>query len=114
MKARFNVCPHCEFHYPLPAPERVRLLLDAGTFEERDRGLVAGDPLRFEGYAERIEKAREKTCLDDALVSGTGEIGGRRVAFAAMDFRFIGGSMGCVVGVRMEVMWMDAMRMEAV
>lgn len=74
------------------------LLLDAGTFEERDKGIVAGDPLGFEGYAGRLKAAREKTGLDDAILSGAGEIGGRKVAFAAMDFRFIGGSMGTVVG----------------
>lgn len=100
LRARFNVCPHCEFHYPLSAPERVRLLLDAGSFEERDRGLVAADLLGFEGYPEKVEAARRKTGLDDAVLSGAGEIGGRRVAFAGMDFRFIGGSMGSVVGER--------------
>ncbi|MEW6637968.1 MAG: acetyl-CoA carboxylase, carboxyltransferase subunit beta [Actinomycetota bacterium] len=98
MRARFNVCPNCEFHYPLPARERVRLLTDKGTFEERDADLVSGDPLRFEGYAERAAKARKKTGLGDAVVIGIGEIGGRRAALAVMDFDFIGGSMGSVVG----------------
>ncbi|MCA1688060.1 MAG: acetyl-CoA carboxylase, carboxyltransferase subunit beta [Actinobacteria bacterium] len=100
LRARFNVCPHCEFHYPLSAPERIRLLTDLGSFEERDRGMTAGDPLRFEGYADRLEGARKKTGLDDAMVNGAGKIGGRRVALAVMDFRFIGGSMGSVVGER--------------
>ena len=98
LAARFNVCPHCEFHYPLSAPERIRLLTDRGSFEERDGGLLADDPLGFEGYGERLEKARRKTGLDDAVLSGVGSIGGRRVALAVMDFRFIGGSMGSVVG----------------
>ena len=98
LAARFNVCPHCEFHYPLPAPQRVRLLTDRGSFEERDGGLIAGDPLGFEGYEERLQKARKKTGLDDAVLSGVGSVGGRRVALAVMDFRFIGGSMGSVVG----------------
>ena len=96
--ARFNVCPHCEFHYPLSAPARLRLLLDRGSFEERDNGLLADDPLGFEGYDERLAKARRRTGLDDAVVSGVGNLGGRRVALAVMDFRFIGGSMGSVVG----------------
>ena len=100
LRARFNVCPHCEFHYPLSAPERIRLLADRGSFEERDGGMTAGDPLRFEGYAERLRGARSKTGLDDAVLSGTGAIGGRQVALAALDFRFIGGSMGSVVGER--------------
>jgi acetyl-CoA carboxylase carboxyl transferase subunit beta len=98
LRARFNVCPHCEFHYPLSAPERIRLLTDGGSFDERDKRMTAGDPLRFESYAERLKGARKKTGLDDAVVSGVGKIGGRRVALAVMDFRFIGGSMGSVVG----------------
>ncbi|WP_420821113.1 acetyl-CoA carboxylase, carboxyltransferase subunit beta [Rubrobacter indicoceani] len=98
LRARFNVCPHCEHHYPLPATDRVRLLTDAGTFRERDYGLRTDDPLGFEGYAERLEKARKKSGLNDGLVSGTGEVGGHAVALAVMDFRFIGGSMGSIVG----------------
>ena len=95
---RFNVCPHCEFHYPLSAPDRVRLLADSGSFDTRDEGMLAGDPMGFEGYGEKLAAAREKTGLDDAVLSGTGRIGGHPVAIAAMDFRFIGGSMGSVVG----------------
>jgi acetyl-CoA carboxylase carboxyl transferase subunit beta len=98
LRARFNVCPHCEFHYPLSAPERIRLLTDAGSFEERDGGMTSGDPLRFEGYEGRLSRARDRTGLDDAVLSGVGRIGGRPVALAVMDFRFIGGSMGSVVG----------------
>jgi acetyl-CoA carboxylase carboxyl transferase subunit beta len=98
LSARFNVCPNCEFHYSLPAPERIRLLVDKGTFEERDAELTAGDPLGFGGYPDRVEKARRKTGLAEAVVSGVGSIGGRRVSLAVMDFRFIGGSMGSVVG----------------
>ena len=100
LRARFNVCPNCEFHYPLPAPERVRLLTDAGSFEERDGGILADDPLGFEDYRQRLQKARAKTGLDDAVLSGTGAIGGRRAALAVLDFRFIGGSMGSAVGER--------------
>jgi acetyl-CoA carboxylase carboxyl transferase subunit beta len=100
LAARFNVCPNCEFHYPLSAPARIRLLTDAGTFEERDGGLLADDPLGFEDYGQRLDKARGKTGLDDAILSGMGAIGGKPVALAVLDFRFIGGSMGSVVGER--------------
>ncbi|MCA1716229.1 MAG: acetyl-CoA carboxylase, carboxyltransferase subunit beta [Actinobacteria bacterium] len=100
LKARFNVCPHCQFHFPLSAPERVRLLADEGSFSERDAGMTAGDPLGFEDYPEKLEGAREKTGLDDAVLSGVARVGGHPVALAAMDFRFIGGSMGSVVGER--------------
>jgi acetyl-CoA carboxylase carboxyl transferase subunit beta len=100
LEARFNVCPHCEFHYPLSAPERIRLLTEPGSFEEHDGGIDAGDPLGFEGYAGKLRDARESTGLEDAVLSGIGEIGRHRVALAVMDFRFIGGSMGSVVGER--------------
>jgi acetyl-CoA carboxylase carboxyl transferase subunit beta len=75
-------------------------LTDAGSFAERDAGMVSGDPLEFADYKEKLEKARKKTGLDDAVVGGVGQIGGRSVALASMDFRFIGGSMGSVVGER--------------
>jgi acetyl-CoA carboxylase carboxyl transferase subunit beta len=99
-EARYNVCPNCEHHYPLAAPERVRLLADSGSFEEWDGGMVAGNPLGFEGYEERLEKARRRSGLEDAVLSGGAAIGGRPVALAVMDFRFVGGSMGSVVGER--------------
>ncbi len=76
----------------------MRLLTDRGSFEERDGGMFAEDSLGFEDYGEKLERARRKTGLDDAVLSGTGAIGGRRVALAVLDFRFIGGSMGSVVG----------------
>lgn len=100
LRARFNVCPHCEHHYPLPASDRIRLLVDAGTFRERDYSLISDDPLGFEGYAERLEKTRKKTGMGDAVMSGTGEVGGHWAALATLDFRFIGGSMGSIVGER--------------
>lgn len=98
LSARFNVCPHCEFHYPLPARSRVRLLTDSGSFEEIDGNMSATDPLGFEDYEERLEGARRKTDLEEAVLSGVGNIGNRRLALAVMDFGFIGGSMGSVVG----------------
>jgi acetyl-CoA carboxylase carboxyl transferase subunit beta len=100
LRNRYNVCPHCEFHYPLGAPERIRLLTDANSFEERDAGMVSGDPLEFEDYEQKLVKAGKKSGLDDAVIGGVGKVGGRPVALASMDFRFIGGSMGSVVGER--------------
>ncbi|CAN5604525.1 hypothetical protein BH24ACT21_BH24ACT21_11890 [soil metagenome] len=98
MSARFNVCPNCEFHYPLAARSRVRLLTDPGSFEEIDGNMSASDPLGFEDYEERLEGARRKTDLEEAVLSGIGGVGERRLALAVMDFGFIGGSMGSVVG----------------
>lgn len=75
-------------------------MTDSGSFEERDAGMTAGDPLEFEDYEDKLHKSRKKTDLEDALVGGVAHIGGRPVALASMDFRFIGGSMGSVVGER--------------
>ncbi len=92
------MCPNCEFHYPLPARSRIRLLADPGSFQETDGNVSASDPLGFEDYEERLEGARRKNELEEAVLTGTGSVGGRRLALAVMDFGFIGGSMGSVVG----------------
>ena len=92
------MCPNCEFHYPLPARSRIRLLADPGSFQETDGNVSASDPLGFEDYEERLEGARRKNELEEAVLTGTGSVGGGRLALAAMDFGFIGGSMGSVVG----------------
>lgn len=98
LAARYNVCPNCEFHYSLKAGSRIRLLTDSGSFQEIDGALSASNPLDFKGYSERLKSARKKTNLEEAIMSGVGRIGERRVALAVMDFGFIGGSMGSVVG----------------
>ncbi len=84
--------------------ERIDLMIDAGTFVERDAGLEAVDRLGFHDdrpYAHRLEASRIKTGLRDAVVWGTGDIEGHRVAIAIFDFRFMGGSMGAVVGEKL-------------
>lgn len=78
----------------------MRLLADTNSFTERDTGMTAGNPLGFEGYEERLQKARRKNGLEDAIVSGEATLGGNPLALAVMDFRFVGGSMGSVVGER--------------
>lgn len=96
-----KVCPKCGFHYQLTAQERVDSLLDAGSFEEMDADLKSADPLSFVGtksYRESLDSSREKTGLNEAVLSGAGKLGGRPVVLAVMDFRFIGGTMGSVVG----------------
>lgn len=95
-----NVCPNCGHHLRISAEEYVELLIDSGTFEELDDGLRAADPLRFRDlkpYRDRIAVAEAKG-KSEALLSGTGELDGIPVALAVMDFSFIGGSMGSVVG----------------
>jgi acetyl-CoA carboxylase carboxyl transferase subunit beta len=96
-----EVCPSCGHHYRLSGEAWLELLLDPGTFEEQDKGLRSADPLRFRDskrYAERIDSSMRKTGLDDGAMTGTGSLEGRRVELGLFMFRFMGGSMGSVVG----------------
>ncbi|MFM2105510.1 MAG: hypothetical protein RL338_542 [Chloroflexota bacterium] len=96
-----RVCPACGHHFRLGARARLDQLLDHGSFVERDAGLASVDPLGFvdsKPYPERVAAARTTSGLADAAVWGTGALDGRRVAICVMDFSFMGGSMGSVVG----------------
>jgi acetyl-CoA carboxylase carboxyl transferase subunit beta len=96
-----RVCKYCGHHFELTAPERILLLADENAFDELDAGLESGDPLEFAAaktYVESLEAAREKSGLPEAIVTGRARIGGKPVVLGAMDFRFIGASMGSVVG----------------
>jgi acetyl-CoA carboxylase carboxyl transferase subunit beta len=95
-----SVCPRCAFHFRIGARERLDMLFD-GAWEEFDAGLVSSDPLGFQDkrpYADRLRAGKAKTNAYDALVSSIGEMGGRRAIIGAMEYAFIGGSMGVVVG----------------
>jgi acetyl-CoA carboxylase carboxyl transferase subunit beta len=95
-----SVCPKCAFHFRIGARERLDTLLD-GPWEEFDQGLVSSDPLGFEDkrpYAQRLQAGKAKTNSLDALVSATGTLDGRRTIAGSMEYAFIGGSMGVVVG----------------
>jgi acetyl-CoA carboxylase carboxyl transferase subunit beta len=101
LEKAMGVCPSCGHHFRLSAGARLAQLLDEGTFEERDPGLVSVDPLSFvdqKPYPDRIAAAQLATGLRDAAVWGIGRIEGQRVAILVMDFAFMGGSMGAVVG----------------
>lgn len=97
-----QVCPKCHYHFRLRAHERIALLVDQGSFTELDADLVATDPLRFASqtqvYAEKLAQERKKVGINDAVVTGSATIEGQALALAVMDFHFIGGSMGSVVG----------------
>lgn len=96
-----QVCPTCGHHFRIDAEQYVALLMDEGSFEEIDAGLRSGDPLSFKDlkpYTERLRAAEKKVGRLDAVLSGVGTVDGLPVALAVMDFRFIGGSMGSVVG----------------
>ncbi len=95
-----SVCPKCSFHFRLTARERLELLFDA-AWEEFDRGLVSADPLGFKDtkpYAARLKDGHAKTNCFDALITAVGPMGGMPTVVAAMEYGFIGGSMGVVVG----------------
>jgi acetyl-CoA carboxylase carboxyl transferase subunit beta len=96
-----NVCTKCEHHFRLGARERIELLVDKGSFHERDATLTSGDPLGFtdsKPYPERIAAAQTKSGEKDAIITGEATIGDNPVILAVMDFEFMGGSMGAVVG----------------
>lgn len=98
-----GVCPKCGYHFALNAKERIDLLIDLGTFKERDQDLVSVDPLKFKGpktYKEKLHSDQKSTGLRDAVISGEGNINGHPVMIAVTDSRFIMGSMGSVVGER--------------
>ena len=95
------VCPVCDYHFRINARTRIAQLFDDGSFEEMFSEIKPTDPLEFvdtESYKDRLKKANEKTGLNDAVVTGVGLIKGNKVAAAIMDFDFMGGSMGSVVG----------------
>lgn len=95
------VCPVCDYHFRISARERIKLVIDEDTFEEQFSNIKGVDPLNFvdtKPYYQRQEEAHQKTGLDEAVVTGVGNIDGQRVAIAVMDFDYMGGSMGSVVG----------------
>ena len=103
-EARLNVCPECDYHFPVPARERVRQLLDADSFEEWFPDLQPCDALGFVDripYAQRLAQEREKTGMPDAAVVGKGFLRGRPVVLGITDFSFMAGSMGSVVGEKL-------------
>ena len=92
------VCPLCGHHFPIGARRRLRMLLDRDSFDELNGGCVSADPLAFPEYREKLVKARERTGLGEAALTGTGRIGGYACAMGALDGRFLMGSMGAAVG----------------
>ena len=101
LERTLRVCPHCGYHFPLRARERIGQLADAGTFVEEDADLRSADPLEFfdlRPYRDRLAEAEVSTQLGDAMVIGQAKIERRDCELAVMDFRFMGGSMGSAVG----------------
>jgi len=100
LESNLHVCPKCQYHFRMNAKERLELLLD-GRWVEHDAGLSSIDPLHFEDtrpYANRLKENQKKLGMKDAILTAEGLLNGRPVICCSMEFRFIGGSMGAVVG----------------
>ena len=93
-----RICPHCGYTFRISVQERLALTIDMGTFLEMFKGIETQDPLNFPGYRKKLTLMREKTGLDEAVVTGTALIKGEKVALGIMDSNFIMASMGTVVG----------------
>jgi len=101
LDATFKVCPHCGKHFRIDAKTRLSQLFDDGQYEVFGCNLISTDPLKFidlKPYAERLKNARRETGLQDAILNGKGRLNGRTVIISALEYRFIGGSLGAVMG----------------
>ncbi|HJT24160.1 MAG TPA: acetyl-CoA carboxylase, carboxyltransferase subunit beta [bacterium] len=94
----YKVCPKCGYHYQLSALERLYLTVDSGSFQEYDEKLDSKNPLGFPEYEEKVKRGQEKAKMTDAVITGLGKIAGEPASIAIMDFQFMGGSLGSVVG----------------
>lgn len=93
-----RVCTQCGYHFTISSLERLQSILDEGSFQEIDTGLDSVDALGFKGYLDKVKAYQAKTGLKEAVVTGRGNIDGTALLLAVMDFRFLGASMGSVVG----------------
>jgi acetyl-CoA carboxylase carboxyl transferase subunit beta len=101
LDANLNVCPKCQKHFRLDARTRLSMLLDNSEWEETETNLGSTDPLTFvdtKAYRDRLRKAQKETGIQDAIINAEGSLDGRAVIASAMEYRFIGGSMGAAVG----------------
>lgn len=96
-----KICPQCHYNFRISARERLDLIVDEGTFEEWDAELQAENPIDFPGYEEKLTKLREKTGLNDAIVTGRATISGNPLVVGVMDSSFLMGSMGTIVGEKL-------------
>src|SRR5918998_5357576 len=101
LEESLQVCPHCSHHFRVGARLRLANLYDEGKYEELDAEVISTDPLEFtdtKPYKERLEQARRSSGLPEAVINARGRVGGHPTLVAAMDFSFLGGSMGSAVG----------------
>jgi len=113
MERNAHVCPRCQFHFRISARARIELEVDPDSFTELHASIRSRDPLRFKdqkSYPDRIKAAKAATGMEDALLSGAARIGGHRVSICALEFGFMGGSMGSAVGEKVTRAIEDAIR----
>jgi acetyl-CoA carboxylase carboxyl transferase subunit beta len=104
VEERMDTCPECNHHFPMAARNRIKSLIDDGSWQEFDSDITSADPLNFvdsKPYLERIIQSQAKSGLKDAVLCGTGNLSGIPIGLGAMDFSFNGGSMGSVVGEKL-------------
>lgn len=101
LEEQLFTCHKCGYHFRIGSKEYIEIILDPGSFQETNQGIKSGDPLEFfdtKPYTQRLETAYKKSNLNEGVTTGTGKINGKEVSFACMNFNFIAGSMGSVVG----------------
>jgi acetyl-CoA carboxylase carboxyl transferase subunit beta len=101
VERNLNVCPKCNYHFRIPALERIRSIVDEGTFQEFGEDIESVDMLSFtdtKKYTDRLKDAKKKTGRKEAVITGSGRINGIEIVLGVLDFEYLGGSMGCVVG----------------
>lgn len=98
IKVNLSVCTNCGHHFRISSRRRISQIIDEGTFEEINENMHSKDPIKFDGYMQKLEILQSKTGIKEAVKTGIGEIEGERVAIAVMDSNFMMGSMGSVVG----------------
>ncbi len=108
-----RVCPKCGYHFKINAAERLRVLFDDGAYATLHNNLISTDPLKFadrQPYAQKLVSAQHATGLNDAMINALGKLGGRSTLISAMEYAFIGGSMGSVVGEMVTLMVETALK----
>ncbi len=113
LEGNMMVCPHCDYHFRINAGTRIEQVFDTDTFEEMFLNILPDDPMEFVdtvSYKDRLQEAKNKTQLEEAVVVGTGLIDGQKVAAAIMDFDYMGGSMGSVVGEKVTAIMEEAIK----
>jgi len=106
------VCPYCDHHFKIGANQRIEILLDADSFTALGTDLETADPLEFDGYQGTLERSRKRAGLDEAVLVGTGTLDSIPIAFGSLDFQFVGGSMGVVVGTRVMLAAEEALKQQ--